>query len=489
MLGSSNPVKCFYPKLRIEFASYMEHSEIRIAPIRRKNSSDTQHAVDADDSGEFLAGELFSFLSAIEQSLEQISEQNEKIKTAENDVSNASISISKTREELDAKHGEVHLKEKELQANLEYIQGEIAELTSGELNEEQKQRCIEVLMGMIEDEAGKIHRRKMERDLAAQAAMQTSSRLEQYEVTESESVKILQELRASLKKHIAALAIQLEPLFEYYEPKIGPLDLPDVIYQHIRDIAEALNQINSMSDEESKEQLIEEIGTKISSLKWVIKDWTTKKSLKKERALNTEDDVSGQAPANEEIAICADPTDVLLPEQREAIEIQIRWLIRRDNTDVLAIESECFSEFAWSEEDLICCLRQRNCIGMVATHECAVVGYMIYEVHELSLNILNFAVSPTCKRRGIGTSMIDKLVDKLSQKRRRFIDALIRETNLDAQLFFKKNDFFFTREIDRNTYEDTEEDAYHLRYTIDSEEQEASKGANRKSKMAIWHGY
>ena len=35
-------------------------------------------------------------------------------------------------------------------------------------------------------------------------------------------------------------------------------------------------------------------------------------------------------------------------------------------------------EFPWSEEDFIRCLRQRNCIGMVAEHDEQVVG-----IHDL----------------------------------------------------------------------------------------------------------
>ena len=43
----------------------------------------------------------------------------------------------------------------------------------------------------------------------------------------------------------------------------------------------------------------------------------------------------------------------------------IRWMTRRDMVSVLEIENQCF-EFAWSSDDFIRCLRQRNCIGMVA---------------------------------------------------------------------------------------------------------------------------
>ena len=52
--------------------------------------------------------------------------------------------------------------------------------------------------------------------------------------------------------------------------------------------------------------------------------------------------------------------------------VHIRWMIRRDMSEVLEIEKSSF-EFPWSEEDFIRCLRQRNCIGMVAEFDDRVV--------------------------------------------------------------------------------------------------------------------
>ncbi len=49
----------------------------------------------------------------------------------------------------------------------------------------------------------------------------------------------------------------------------------------------------------------------------------------------------------------------------KSVKVQIRWMIRRDMAEVLRIERESF-EYHWTEEDFLCCLRQRNCIGMVA---------------------------------------------------------------------------------------------------------------------------
>ena len=80
----------------------------------------------------------------------------------------------------------------------------------------------------------------------------------------------------------------------------------------------------------------------------------------------------------------------LRDSSRQDLKVQIRWLIRRDMPEVLEIERASF-EHAWTEEDFLCCLRQRNCIGMVAEHDHEIVGFMIYELHKAKLRILNFA--------------------------------------------------------------------------------------------------
>jgi ribosomal-protein-alanine N-acetyltransferase len=150
------------------------------------------------------------------------------------------------------------------------------------------------------------------------------------------------------------------------------------------------------------------------------------------------------------------------PHVKKELCVHIRWMIRRDMPEVLDIETRSF-EFPWSEEDFIRCLRQRNCIGMVAEYDERVVGFMIYELHKNRLHILNFAVRTEFRRRGVGWSMARKLVGKLSQQRRNRILLEIRETNLDAQLFFRQCGFRAISVL-RDFYEDTTEDAYLMQY-------------------------
>lgn len=153
--------------------------------------------------------------------------------------------------------------------------------------------------------------------------------------------------------------------------------------------------------------------------------------------------------------------------EKEQVRVHIRWMIRRDMPEVLQTEQDSF-EFAWTEEDFLRCLRQRNCIGMVAERGEKVVGFMIYELHKSKLHILNFAVHPSCRRYGIGGQMVTKLIGKLSSHRRTRITLEVRESNLPAQLFFR-NQGFKAGKVLRGWYEDSGEDAYLMQYRISSD--------------------
>ena len=145
------------------------------------------------------------------------------------------------------------------------------------------------------------------------------------------------------------------------------------------------------------------------------------------------------------------------------LQVHIRWMIRRDMPEVLAIESGQES-LPWMEDEFLKILRQRNCIGMVAEADDKIVGFMIYELNKHRLQILNFAVHPKYRRRGVASQMAAKLIGKLSSQRRTRISLHLRETNLSAQLFFRAIGFK-ALEIAREHFEDTGEDAYIMCYS------------------------
>jgi ribosomal-protein-alanine N-acetyltransferase len=104
---------------------------------------------------------------------------------------------------------------------------------------------------------------------------------------------------------------------------------------------------------------------------------------------------------------------------------------------------------------------------MVAEIADSVVAFMIYELHRSRLHMINFAVTRSHRRLGIGTHMLDKLIGKLTPDRRGRIVLEVRETNLPAQLFFRSLGFRATSVL-KDFYRDSTEDAYLMQYVLEA---------------------
>jgi ribosomal-protein-alanine N-acetyltransferase len=150
------------------------------------------------------------------------------------------------------------------------------------------------------------------------------------------------------------------------------------------------------------------------------------------------------------------------------LDPHIRWMINRDMPSVYVIEHHSF-EFPWTRDDFWRCLRTRNCIALVAECEEAVAGYVVYEIHRDRLRILNFAVHQDLRRQHVGDTMVRKLIGKLTPLRRNRITLEVRESNLQAQLFWRAMGFRAIG-IEHRFYDETNEDAYVFQYQISSTE-------------------
>lgn len=147
----------------------------------------------------------------------------------------------------------------------------------------------------------------------------------------------------------------------------------------------------------------------------------------------------------------------------------IRWSIRRDLPTMLRIEQASFP-IPWTEDDFLNVLRERNVVGMVAEEgngSEAVVGYMIYELLPDSIFLTVLAVDPAHRRQGVGAMLLRKLASKLTGHKRTQIHVVVRESNLQAHLFFRAMGYRATNVL-RGYYNgdgDTGEDAYGFSYS------------------------
>jgi len=145
------------------------------------------------------------------------------------------------------------------------------------------------------------------------------------------------------------------------------------------------------------------------------------------------------------------------------MKCHIRWLIKRDVPEVLEIEEKSFP-YAWTEDDLLSCLRPYHTIGLVAEYHEKVAGFIIYKLSKTSLRLVNLAVHPQYRRLGIGTQLVAKALEKLSTELRNRLIVDIDERNLEGQLFLAEQGFLATKTFPGRC--PNGEDAYRMEFSV-----------------------
>ena len=139
--------------------------------------------------------------------------------------------------------------------------------------------------------------------------------------------------------------------------------------------------------------------------------------------------------------------------------MMIRRMEKRDLPQVEAIEISLFSD-AWSEQGFEDTLNLPYAISLVAIAEAedTILGYIIMYVSFEEGEISNVAVAKSAQNRGIGSALMQAILDKgLEESVTRFI-LEVRVSNTPAIALYKK--FGFTEiGIRRDFYEKPREDA------------------------------
>jgi [ribosomal protein S18]-alanine N-acetyltransferase len=144
--------------------------------------------------------------------------------------------------------------------------------------------------------------------------------------------------------------------------------------------------------------------------------------------------------------------------------IHTRWCIRRDMPEILDIEKASFPE-PWSEASFLAHLKQNNCISRVAEIGERIAGFSVYFLMERSIEIANLAVHPDFRHQGVARTIVAELIDRLANHRRKKLLVVVKESNLAAQLFFRRMRFVCMG-IMRSPFADSEESGYRMEYVI-----------------------
>lgn len=152
----------------------------------------------------------------------------------------------------------------------------------------------------------------------------------------------------------------------------------------------------------------------------------------------------------------------------QRLTAHIRWLIRRDMPAVCQIEQDSY-QGGWTEENFATAMRERQANGMVAEVGSEVAGYVIYQVHDYGIELVNITVATRFRRRGVGRQILANFLSKLSRAKCSRLCIDVRETNLPAQLFFKACGFKAECVL-HSHFDDTDEDAFRMIYRHDPKE-------------------
>jgi ribosomal-protein-alanine N-acetyltransferase len=139
-------------------------------------------------------------------------------------------------------------------------------------------------------------------------------------------------------------------------------------------------------------------------------------------------------------------------------EILLRKMQATDINDVMQIELVSFTT-PWSENAFLKELHKLYSLTKVAVLEDKVIGYICANYIMDEGHILNLAVHPKFRRRGIGTKLVEDALNELMENYCRYLYLEVRVSNLEARKFYENLGFKVvgTR---RKYYASPNEDAY-----------------------------
>ena len=128
---------------------------------------------------------------------------------------------------------------------------------------------------------------------------------------------------------------------------------------------------------------------------------------------------------------------------------------------VAALEKVCFSD-PWSEQSVAGELSNPLSVWLVCVEKDRVLGYVGSQTVLGETDMMNVAVSPDARRRGIGEKLILELVERLRERDSHCLTLEVRATNAPAIALYEKLGF---TQVGRrpNYYRNPKEDALILR--------------------------
>lgn len=139
------------------------------------------------------------------------------------------------------------------------------------------------------------------------------------------------------------------------------------------------------------------------------------------------------------------------------IQCIIRRVTATDIDDIVSIERESF-RYPWKRETFESELYNSFSRFLIAQTDQKAAGFMIFWHLPQELHLINIAVRPEFRRMGIGTRLMEYMLDYAKRNACDYITLEVRVSNVGAQIFYGR--FGFKRSYIREKYYvDNDEDA------------------------------
>ena len=140
-------------------------------------------------------------------------------------------------------------------------------------------------------------------------------------------------------------------------------------------------------------------------------------------------------------------------------ELRHRRLELRDLGDIERIERRSYPT-PWSRSMFASEIAKPSsiCLGAFDVERDELLGYLIISRYVDAWHVMNVAVEPACRRRGIATALLDRLFELTADDGRRGYTLEVRVSNRHAIQLYERLGFQ-GRGIRRGYYTDNREDA------------------------------
>jgi len=144
---------------------------------------------------------------------------------------------------------------------------------------------------------------------------------------------------------------------------------------------------------------------------------------------------------------------------KEMTRVELRRLELRDLSAIERIERASYPT-PWSRSMFASELAKPSsiCLGAFDLETRELVGYLVISRYVDAWHVMNVAVSPERRRRGIATSLLERLFEVTAGRGRRGYTLEVRVSNSDAIALYERLGFK-PRGVRRGYYTDNREDA------------------------------